>query len=130
MLYALTPVGAICFYAGLNMIAFGMIFLWLPETKQRYAAAQRKLFVQMLTTQRTLEELDYIFGVPTRKFIAYNFRVALPWWWKRWVLFDKTAKLAPLYHFDGVEGAHQSDSEMETRRSTSNEKSGAVTREM
>ncbi|KAF1364051.1 hypothetical protein EJ07DRAFT_162566 [Lizonia empirigonia] len=86
MLYALTPVGAICFYAGLNMIAFCMIFLWLPETKQR-----------------TLEELDYIFGVPTRKFIAYNFRVALPWWWKRWVLFDKSAKLAPLYRFDGLE---------------------------
>jgi hypothetical protein len=116
MLYALTPVGAICFYAGLNMLAFGMIFLWLPETKQR-----------------TLEELDYIFGVPTRKFIAYNFRIALPWWWKRWVLFDKTAKLAPLYHFDGVEGAQtaqQSDSDTEIRRSASNEKSGTVTRDM
>ncbi|KAF9701735.1 hypothetical protein EKO04_000313 [Ascochyta lentis] len=112
MLYALTPVGAICFYAGLNMIAFCMIFLWLPETKQR-----------------TLEELDYIFGVPTRKFIAYNFRVALPWWWKRWVLFDKSAKLTPLYHFDGVDGAHPSDSENETRRSTSNEKSTTVIRD-
>ena len=32
MLYALTPLGAICFYAGLNVIAFCMIFLWLPET--------------------------------------------------------------------------------------------------
>ncbi|KAL9627172.1 MAG: hypothetical protein Q9204_006759, partial [Flavoplaca sp. TL-2023a] len=41
---ALTPTGAIGFFAGLNMIAFLMIFLWVPETKQR-----------------TLEELDYIY---------------------------------------------------------------------
>ncbi|KAL8704120.1 MAG: hypothetical protein Q9201_002704 [Fulgogasparrea decipioides] len=40
---ALTPTGAIGFFAGLNVIAFLMIFLWVPETKQR-----------------TLEELDYI----------------------------------------------------------------------
>lgn len=73
-----------------------MIFLWLPETKQR-----------------TLEELDYIFGVPTKKFVAYNTKVALPWWYKRWILFDKSAKLKPLYHFEGgVDGASQeSDSE-------------------
>ncbi|KAF3002955.1 hypothetical protein E8E13_004127 [Curvularia kusanoi] len=113
MLYALTPLGAICFYAGLNVIAFCMIFLWLPETKQR-----------------TLEELDYIFGVPTRKFIAYNFRVALPWWWKRWVLFDKTAKLRPLYTFDGVEGHYEVNNDAETRRATSIEKPETVTKEM
>lgn len=46
------------------------------------------------------------------------------------MLFDKSAKLAPLYRFDGVEGAHQSDSEVETRRTTNNEKSGTVTRDM
>jgi MFS family permease len=35
MLAAMTPVGAFGFYAGLNIIALIMIFLWLPETKQR-----------------------------------------------------------------------------------------------
>jgi hypothetical protein len=95
ILHAFTPTGAIGFYAALNVVAFIMIFLWLPETKQR-----------------TLEELDYIFGVPTKKFISYNFNVALPWWWRRWVLWDRTAKLEPLYRFEGgVEGASQ-----ETRR--------------
>ncbi|KAH6642760.1 hypothetical protein C7974DRAFT_108176 [Boeremia exigua] len=113
MLYALTPLGAICFYAGLNIVAFCMIFLWLPETKQR-----------------TLEELDYIFGVPTRRFIAYNFRVALPWWWKRWVLFDKSATLAPLYTFDGVEGHYQTGYSVETRRETSIEKPETIAREL
>ncbi|KAL8893487.1 MAG: hypothetical protein Q9192_005214, partial [Flavoplaca navasiana] len=52
---ALTPTGAIGFFAGLNIIAFLMIFLWVPETKQR-----------------TLEELDYIFAVPTRKHMHYQ----------------------------------------------------------
>lgn len=110
MLSAMGPTGAICFYAGLNMIAFCMIFLWLPETKQR-----------------TLEELDYIFGVPTRKFINYNFGVALPWWWKRWVLFDKSVTLKPLYTFDGVEGHYQV---AETIRGNSTEKPETVTREL
>jgi hypothetical protein len=117
MLYALTPTGAIVFYAGLNVIAFCLIFLFLPETRLC-----------------TLEELDYVFGVPTKKFIAYNFRVALPWWWKRWVLFDKSAKLEPLYRFDGVDNAPtQSDSETETRTSegrTEPEKSTATTKDV
>lgn len=35
MLAAMTPTGAFGFYAGLNICALVMIFLWLPETKQR-----------------------------------------------------------------------------------------------
>lgn len=74
-----------------------MIFLFVPETKQR-----------------TLEELDYIFAVPSRKFISYQFTKALPWWFKRWVLFQKDAKLEPLYHFDkGIEGAEPDSSDNE-----------------
>lgn len=70
--------------------------------------------------------------MPTRKFIAYNFRVALPWWWKRWVLFDKSAKLAPLYHFDGVESAYQQqpESKLQKKGVESNEKSGIPATEM
>lgn len=60
-----------------------MIFLFVPETKQR-----------------TLEELDYIFAVPSRKFIAYQTGVALPWWFKRYVLFQKNARLPSLYQID------------------------------
>jgi len=52
---AFTITGAFGFYAGMNILAFGMIFLFVPETKQR-----------------TLEELDYIFAVPTRKFIQHH----------------------------------------------------------
>jgi predicted MFS family arabinose efflux permease len=44
MLQALTATGAFGFYAALNIVALVLIFLFLPETKQR-----------------TLEQLDYIF---------------------------------------------------------------------
>ncbi|KAH6656454.1 hypothetical protein BKA67DRAFT_654791 [Truncatella angustata] len=79
----LDVIGAFCLYAGFNVVAFVMIFLWVPETKQR-----------------TLEELDYVFGLPTAKFVRYQVREALPWWFKRWVLFQKGATLRPLYQFD------------------------------
>lgn len=83
MLAVLTPQGAFGFYAGLNVLAFIMIFLWVPETKQR-----------------TLEELDYIFAVPTRKHMVYQITEALPYWYKRYILRNRNAKLRPLYHLD------------------------------
>ncbi|KAJ2981384.1 hypothetical protein NUW58_g6702 [Xylaria curta] len=83
ILESLGVVGAFGLYAGFNILGFVLIFLWVPETKQR-----------------TLEELDYIFAVPSTMFIKYQFSKALPWWFKRWVLFQKSATLEPLYHFD------------------------------
>ncbi|KAL2811300.1 hypothetical protein BJX63DRAFT_433454 [Aspergillus granulosus] len=79
----MTPTGAFGFYAGLNVIALVMIFFWVPETKQR-----------------TLEELDYIFAIQTRTFMRYQLFQALPWWIKRYVFFQKNARLEPLYKFD------------------------------
>lgn len=85
-------VGAFGFYAGLNVVAFFMIFLFVPETKQR-----------------TLEELDGIFGVPSGKFIQYQTTKALPWWFKRWVLFRKGTTLEPLYEIDETIAARNTD---------------------
>lgn len=83
MLTAMGTTGVFCFYAGTNIVALVMIFFWVPETKQR-----------------TLEELDYIFAVPTRTHMRYQLFEALPWWFNRWVLFRKGAELRPLYQFD------------------------------
>lgn len=83
MLAVMTVTGAFGFYAGLNVTALVMIFLWVPETKQR-----------------TLEELDYVFAVKTRKHMSYQMTKALPYFIKRWVMFQKDAKLEPLYKFD------------------------------
>ncbi|KAH7321064.1 hypothetical protein B0I35DRAFT_477585 [Stachybotrys elegans] len=83
MLARLGVFGSFLMYAGFNVLALVMIFLWLPETKQR-----------------TLEELDYIFAVPTRVFMRYQVTKALPWWLKRWILFQKDVALEPLYQLD------------------------------
>jgi sugar porter (SP) family MFS transporter len=83
MLHRLHVIGSFGFYAGLNILAFCLIFLWVPETKQR-----------------TLEELDYIFAVPSRLFTKYQITKALPHWIRRWILWQRNAKLEPLYHFE------------------------------
>lgn len=41
-----------------------------------------------------------MFAVPTRKFAKYQLTKALPWWFKRWVLWRRDAKLEPLYRSD------------------------------
>ena len=83
LLRAFGVVGAFGFYAGLNVLAFCLIICFVPETKQR-----------------TLEELDYVFAVPTRVHVRYQLTKAVPYWFKRYVFFQKSAKLEPLYHFD------------------------------
>ena len=86
MLQALTPQGSFGFYAALNLVALGMIFLWLPETKER-----------------TLEELDYVFAVPTRQHMRYQVGQVLPWFFKRWILFQKSAVCPELYRLEKEE---------------------------
>ncbi|KAJ6443571.1 sugar porter (SP) family MFS transporter [Purpureocillium lavendulum] len=83
MLQKFTATGAFCFYAGLNLLSFVVIFLIVPETMRR-----------------TLEELDYIFNVPTRRHMSYQLRTWLPWVVKRYILFQRSAKLEPLYELD------------------------------
>ncbi|RJE23315.1 galactose-proton symport [Aspergillus sclerotialis] len=84
MIAAMTVAGAFGFYAGLNVVALIMIFLWLPETKQR-----------------TLEELDYIFEIPTRKFMSHQCFKVLPWWVNTYVFRRKVGKCPALWTFEG-----------------------------
>lgn len=95
MLVKLGVIGSFLLYSGFNVIALVMIFLWLPETKQR-----------------TLEELDYIFAVPTRVFMKYQVTKVLPWWFKRWVLLRKNELLEPLYQLDLAEHPDTDSTEM------------------
>jgi len=75
--------GAFGFYAGLNVAAFIMILLFVPETKGL-----------------TLEELDAVFSVPTKTFINHTFTQAIPYWIKRWVFWRRDITLAPLIEND------------------------------
>jgi len=87
MLSAMGTTGVFCFYAGTNILALIMIYLFVPETKQR-----------------TLEQLDYIFATPTREHIKYNNTKAVPYFVRRWIRFDRSATLEPLFSFEGAEG--------------------------
>ncbi|KAF9872814.1 MFS sugar transporter [Colletotrichum karsti] len=81
MLSALTPTGAFGFYCGLNMLALFVIFGFLPETKQL-----------------TLEELDVVFAVRSWTFIRYQFTVVIPYWYRRWILWQREVVLEPISH--------------------------------
>lgn len=100
MLSAMTPTGAFGFYAGLNLVALGLIFLFVPETKQR-----------------TLEELDYIFAIPTRQFISHQCGSVLPWWIKTWILRKKIGPCPSLITFEGG-GENDQNFQAEVRRAS------------
>ncbi|CAI7625045.1 unnamed protein product [Penicillium bialowiezense] len=71
----MTQTGAFGFYAGLNLIAWCMIFCFVRETKQL-----------------TLEELDQVFSVPTKKYIGHELTVWLPWFIRRHVFRQNIPK--------------------------------------
>jgi len=69
MATVMTTTGAFGFYAGLNLIAWGMIYCFVRETKQL-----------------TLEEIDQVFSVPTAQFLKHESSVIVPYLFKRHVL--------------------------------------------
>ncbi|KAK4942676.1 hypothetical protein LTR10_017625 [Elasticomyces elasticus] len=75
----MTPTGAFAFYAGLNLVAWFMIFCFVRETKQL-----------------TLEELDQVFSVPTKSFITHELTVSLPYFMKRYIFRQRIAKPPPI----------------------------------
>jgi hypothetical protein len=79
LLSTLGSQNAFVLYALLNVIALGLVFLFVPETRLK-----------------TLQELDEVFSVPTRRFVRYQVTEYLPWWVRRYVLRQKKIELKPL----------------------------------
>ncbi|TKA78765.1 hypothetical protein B0A55_04125 [Friedmanniomyces simplex] len=52
------------------------------------------------TKQRSLEELDYVFGVSTRKHARFQATQMFPWWFRRYVLWRKGQPMPQLYRFE------------------------------
>ncbi|KAK0611377.1 hypothetical protein B0T14DRAFT_540502 [Immersiella caudata] len=94
LLHSTGTVGAFGLYAGFNAVAFILIFFLVPETKKK-----------------TLEELDYVFAVPNHRFAKYQTAEVLPWWIKRYVFWQKSATLKPLYRESDVKSAQSVERE-------------------
>jgi len=88
---AMGDVGAFAFYAGLNLVAWVMIFFLVPETKQL-----------------TLEELDQIFSIPTAHMARHQTTLWLPYIIKRHVFRQKNAPRPP-----ALIGSDASDSKVD-----------------
>lgn len=79
LLTALKPAGAFEVYAGGNVVAFVLVFLFVPETKRM-----------------TLEELDGVFEVPMETFVRFQVVEWGPWVLRRYLLGRKGEELKPL----------------------------------
>ena len=90
MLRALTPQGAFGAYAGFNVVALVLIYLFVPETKQL-----------------TLEELDNVFSIPVSEQIRYQTFTVVPHWFRRNILRKKNEECPPIQLTHKLEsGAH------------------------
>jgi cytochrome c biogenesis protein CcdA len=79
MVSVMSQTGAFAFYAGLNLIAWGMIFCFVRETKQL-----------------TLEELDQVFNVPTKQYLKYEITEQVPYFFKHTLLRRRMPKPPPI----------------------------------
>ncbi|KAK4560641.1 hypothetical protein LTR86_005219 [Recurvomyces mirabilis] len=83
--------GLLGIFAGLNVVAFVLVFFFVRETAG--AAVGGHDFGTMVSV--SLEELNYIFGVSTRKHAIYQWRTVLPWAWRYYIIRDKTCQDQP-----------------------------------
>lgn len=91
---ALRPQGVFLLYACLNVVAFLLVFLFVPETRQR-----------------SLEDLDDVFSVRTRHSIRYQVVDYMPWVAKRYILQQDVQDIKPLGPETGYVGLFQDDPE-------------------
>ncbi|KAF3054845.1 putative polyol transporter 1 [Daldinia childiae] len=61
--------GSLALFAGLNLLAFVLVFLFVEETKRR-----------------SLEDLDLVFAVRKRDFVRHQVTRYLPWFFRRYAL--------------------------------------------
>lgn len=77
---ALGTQGTFILYAFFNLVAFVLVFLFVPETRQK-----------------GLDELDDVFSIRTRDFARFQVGEYLPWWLRRYVLRQDVEGPKPLH---------------------------------
>ncbi|KJX99173.1 MFS sugar transporter like protein [Zymoseptoria brevis] len=82
--------GLLGIFAGLNVVAFVLIFFFVRET-----AGAMLGHTPGSMTFVSLEELNYLFGVSTSKHAIYQVKTVIPWIWSRYVKRSKDCDEVP-----------------------------------
>jgi MFS family permease len=94
LLNSIRPTAAFSIFAGLNLVAFVLVYLFVPETRMR-----------------TLEELQYTFDLPTGWHIAYRVGYIRQHVWANWWKYLTRKEVEPPIPF--YEWARETYREME-----------------
>jgi len=94
LLSLLDSQGAFTVYAVLNIVAFVLVFLFVPETRMK-----------------TLDELDHVFSISTRRFMRYQLMEYIPWWTRWYVLRRRKTELSALEVAEEYQNLRQDEDE-------------------
>lgn len=72
--------GLFGFFAGMNVIAFVLVYFLVEETRWV-----------------SLEDLEVIYGHPKADFVRYQLTEHLPWFIRKYVFFRRSAEKPPTY---------------------------------
>lgn len=85
------------FNSGLDALAFLLVWLFVPGTERQVA---------------TMEEMNYVFGVATRRHLNYQLTEVAPWCLDHYVRRRRGVDLEPLYRY-ALTTDNSNDSEQE-----------------
>ncbi|KAL9609207.1 MAG: hypothetical protein Q9167_006005 [Letrouitia subvulpina] len=84
LIHRLSQTGLLCLFAGLDVIALLLVWLFVPGTERQIA---------------TMEEMNYVFGVSTRRHVNYQVKEVAPWCVDHYIWRKKGVELDPLYRW-------------------------------
>lgn len=89
---ALKLYGTLALFAGLNLVAFALVFLLVEETKQV-----------------SLEELSLIYAVPKKNFVRFQLREHLPYLVKRYLTRTWGGGDPPNFYTKVIDGSYSQE---------------------
>ncbi|KXT03909.1 hypothetical protein AC578_9307 [Pseudocercospora eumusae] len=97
--------GLLGIFAGFNVVAFVLVFFLVRETSGATLGAGSLTFM-------SLEELNYVFGVSTKKHAIYQLKEVVPWIWRYYVRRDKNCPDSPpqLYSWNDARQTRKTES--------------------
>jgi hypothetical protein len=103
--------GLLGIFSGLNVVAFVLIFFFVRET-----AGAMLGHTPGSMTFVSLEELNYLFGVSTKKHAIYQVKTVLPWIWNRYVKRSPDCPEAPEQLYTWARQAQKTESASQVER--------------